>query len=357
MAATWPSWPLPVNRTVDDIQVERPIVISGSTVDRRPIWPALIAMLLYPTLRAGSAGRVDSVPVMMALSALTYFLGIYLLYAIAGLAYRRHTYLLWAGFVGGILIGYLVSGIENLWLLMTGASLVFMAAVVIGRLTLAGRNQMTVYVIGLMVVAILSLAEFVPRWPDLMKLADEYRATLLRDFQANLAAGGYSGDVAQGYSDMFSKVMSVTTRLLPASLVAGAMAQYTVGYLWFTGRELRTPTGIRLLTPFSLWKVPFAVTPAVIVAIIARLLGGESVTLIADNVLAVLALFYCVTGLALVEYYQKKLGLSWVMRTFFYLLLFIAQLAGLVVIVLLGFVDSFADWRKVDTPRISLENQ
>jgi uncharacterized protein YybS (DUF2232 family) len=35
-----------------------------------------------------------------------------------------------------------------------------------------------------------------------------------------------------------------------------------------------------------------------------------------------------------------------VIRILFYLLLFLTQIAGLLVMVLIGFVDSFMDWRK-----------
>ena len=46
----------------------------------------------------------------------------------------------------------------------------------------------------------------------------------------------------------------------------------------------------------------------------------------ADNVLVVMAVYYCVAGLALIEYYLRKLHLSRLMRVLFYILLFLTQL-------------------------------
>lgn len=84
-----------------------------------------------------------------------------------------------------------------------------------------------------------------------------------------------------------------------------------------------------------------------IIVILMRLFGGELLKVIADNGLAILVVYYCVAGLALMEYYLRKLRVSRLMKTLFYIFLFLTQLAGFFVAALVGFVDSFADWRKV----------
>jgi uncharacterized protein YybS (DUF2232 family) len=60
----------------------------------------------------------------------------------------------------------------------------------------------------------------------------------------------------------------------------------------------------------------------------------------------VLAVFYAICGLSFMEYTLHRVRVSLVIRILFYLLLFLTQIAGLLVMVLIGFVDSFMDWRK-----------
>ncbi len=59
------------------------------------------------------------------------------------------------------------------------------------------------------------------------------------------------------------------------------------------------------------------------------------------------SIFYCLTGLALMEFLLRRLQLSRLMKILFYLFLFISQFVGFFAAALLGLIDSFADWRKV----------
>jgi uncharacterized protein YybS (DUF2232 family) len=76
----------------------------------------------------------------------------------------------------------------------------------------------------------------------------------------------------------------------------------------------------------------------------------------ADNCLIILALFYCVTGLALIEHAFRRMGLPKGMRFAAYLLLFLLQVAGFFMTALLGFVDSFVDWRARAAAKNSMDN-
>jgi uncharacterized protein YybS (DUF2232 family) len=77
-----------------------------------------------------------------------------------------------------------------------------------------------------------------------------------------------------------------------------------------------------------------------------RLLGGESAKLVADNCILLLSITYAVGGLALMEFYMKRLGLSLLFRILFYIFLTLTWLIGFLVSAVLGFIDSFADWRR-----------
>ena len=111
------------------------------------------------------------------------------------------------------------------------------------------------------------------------------------------------------------------------------------------------------LEPFSRWKVPFSVTPVFLVAAVGRLAGGDIITLVADNVLLVLSIYYCVGGLALLEYGLKRFKMPMFVKIVFYIMLTLSGVLGYVAIVLVGFVDSFADWRKVNESPIELKTE
>ena len=84
--------------------------------------------------------------------------------------------------------------------------------------------------------------------------------------------------------------------------------------------------------------------------------GWLVVEVIADNGLVISAIFYCVAGLALVEFTIRRLKVSWFMKALFYLMLFLTQIFGFVLVSLLGFIDSFADWRKIAAAKIALKS-
>jgi len=334
-------------------------VVAAVPAGRNRFYVGLIvaAMLLYPALRTGTDTARQTMVAAMALAAVAYVLGIYLYYGIASLAYRRYAYLLWFGGVGGAVIGYLVTGLDEIWLLICGWSMVFLPGVIMGRMAAEGRRRLTVYLAGAGLAAVFAVALYAPKWAELMHMATALGSMLIQDFTSNLQASGYSAEMVKEYTAALQKLLDVTIRLTPASLLMSGVAQFSIGYLWFYGSTARSNTEPTPMESFILWKMPFAVTGAVIVGTVLRLIGGETITMVADNLLAVLAIFYCVTGLALIEFYMRRLGLPRFMRILFYLLLFFTQLAGFIVTVLLGFVDGFADWRKVGGAKTSFENE
>ena len=148
------------------------------------------------------------------------------------------------------------------------------------------------------------------------------------------------------------KMFTAITRIVPALTVLGALTQFSIGFLIFSYLMARRYPPKHLWIPFSNWRAPFALTPLLAVVILARLVGNETYQLIADNVLLILAVYYSIAGLALIEYYMNKLSLSPLLRISFYLMLFVTQFwsflaaaALFVTLILLGFVDGVADWR------------
>jgi len=86
------------------------------------------------------------------------------------------------------------------------------------------------------------------------------------------------------------------------------------------------------------------------------MLGGTAAVIV-DNLLLLLSVFYCVTGLALIEFWFRRLRLPGLLRIVMYLLLLPAGFFGYLTLALVGFVDSFFDWRHRESAQESLNNE
>jgi len=342
---------LKVNHSVDG--AARDSVTDQRQNESRPagVYLVLAAMLVYSIAAYGNLGRhLGGTGVLLA-SITAYFLTIYMYYVIARLAYRRYTYLLWAGAMTAIIVAYFLSGLSNTWVLLTGWGMLLLAGAATGRLTRAGYLQGQVYMIGAAIVTVFFALQSMLLWNEFLKAAPQLSETFIEQSEQFLLGLGYSQEMIRDNLDQSKKAFDVMLRLFPAATILGALLQFSIGYLAFVlwvGR--REPTH-RCYVPIIFWKVPFGFAPVLVIVILARLIGGESLQMIADNALAILAAYYCVAGLALIEYYLKKLRVSKLLKVLFYVLLFFTQLAGFFVVALVGFADSFADWRKVQAQK------
>jgi uncharacterized protein YybS (DUF2232 family) len=340
-----------VNHSVDEI-------VRNSVTDQRQnesksagVYLVLAAMLVYSIAAYGNLGRHLGGAGTFLASITAYFLTMYLYYGIARLTYRRSTYLLWAGAVMAVIVASFLSGLSNTWILLTGWGMLLLAGAAIGRLTRAGYLQGQVYMIGAVIVAVFFALQSLPMWNEFLKAAPQLAEAFVEQSEQFLLGLGYSQEMIRDNLNQSKEVLDVMTRLLPAATVLGALLQFSIGYLAFIMWADRREPSRHCFVPIIFWKVPFGFAPAVIIAILARLLGGESLQMIADNALTILATYYCVAGLALIEYYLRKLRVSKLLKVLFYVLLFLTQLVGFFVVALVGFADSFVDWRKIQAQK------
>jgi uncharacterized protein YybS (DUF2232 family) len=315
------------------------------------VYVVIAAMLVYSIAAYGNLGRHLGGVAALFTSVMAYFLTIYLYYGIARLAYRQYTYLLWASAVAAVIVAFFLSGLSNTWVLLTGWGMLLFAGAATGRLTRAGYLQGQVYMIGAAIVAVFFALQSLPMWNEFLKAAPQLAKTFIEQLEQFLLGLGYSQEMIRDNLDQSKEALDVMIRLFPAATILGALLQFSIGYLAFVLWVGRREPSRRCFVPIVFWKVPFGFAPVLVIAILARLLGGESLQMIADNVLAILAAYYCVAGLALIEYYLKKLRVSKLLKVLFYVLLFFTQLAGFFVVALVGFADSFADWRKVQAQK------
>ncbi len=347
-------WPLRVNRIAD--KIPQGAASETAAGGRSGLEPYLIvaAMFTYSILLGLSTSPV-SFGAGVAVSTLAYFIGIYLYYGVARLAFAGRNYLLWSCGVLAFVISYTLTGLSGLWPLLTGWSMILFAGTLMGRYSQSGYNQYRVYMIGLVTVVVFSMAQSIPIWKETMVIMYELIEKFVNDARQNLVTLGYGVDVVRQNIDSAENMLKGMVRLIPSLMVLGAVVPFSVAYLIFSHRLDKTSYAGKTMAPFAHWKMPFALTPVLIVAIFMRIVGGETLVLTADNVLAFLGIFYSITGMALMEFYLRKLNFSTIMKMMFYIVFFLSQFVGLFVAAFLGFIDSFVDWRKVQ--QLSLEEK
>ena len=318
-------------------------------------WLVPVGMVVYPVLKFGGTGQPGSLLVGSALATAAYVLAIYLFYAIPTLVYRGRLMTVGAATVASLVVGMSMAGAGRFAESLGDPAMIALAGGLTGYLTLSGKRPGTVYLVGFGLLIIMSVMVYLPIWPVLMQLASEVLAENLEELKNLWRTSGISESQAEEVAFVMNKAFDVTTRLIPASMIMGVVIQFSVGFLLFFVRTVDDPVRVLAVKSFIRWKVPFEVMVAVIAAILMRLFGGETFKLVADNAILILSLYYCLGGLALVEYGMKRMGVSLPLRILFYIFLTLAGVVGFLITVLLGFIDSFVDWRKVASAEIGLK--
>ncbi|HWR81854.1 MAG TPA: DUF2232 domain-containing protein [Candidatus Deferrimicrobium sp.] len=322
------------------------VAVSGS---RRGLGIALTiaAMPVYSLVTFANLGEQAGVVTLLATRTVSYVLAVALYFGIARLAFERHTGLLWTSVLGGVIVAFLAAGPPGLWAILTGWGMLLLAGAATGRLTRAACRPSQVYLLGVSIVAVFFTMQSLLVWREFASLAPQAAESFAIQWEGFLTGLGYGPDVIRSYLDQARQVFDLFVRLFPAATVLGALMQFSIGYVYFVRWANRREPSLACHVAFKSWRVPFGVATLLLSAVAARMLGGETLRLVADNLLLVLAVYYGIAGLALTEYLMIRLHVSALMKALFYLLLFLTQLVGFVGVALLGFVDSFFNLRTV----------
>lgn len=324
---------------------------------RPPVWPTLVGIVLFPLLQFGLPVQSGNFALALVATVAAYPLVIWLYRA--SVVAARHGYqtrLLVAGFVGAV-AAVMVSPLAQVYAALAHTVMIPVVGIVVAR-TLARRaGNLRAYLWGAAVVALGGLAVYAPQWDLLMngfRIVGEENVILIKQTMTTM---GYHADAAEEYAAQVQQLWKAMIRIIPAMTIMSLVTQFTVGFLWFLMRPGSGSDGSIKMVPFSRWKVPFSLAPVLLVAAAGRLVGGETITLVADNILLVLSIYYCVGGLALLEHGLKRFKIPMFVKIVFYVMLTLSGVIGYVAIVLVGFIDSFADWRKIHEPPIELKTE
>ena len=92
-------------------------------------------LMLFTIISYGIINESSSVVLVLLLNIFLYFLVISLYFGISLMAYHQKNYLLWGSAIAAFVVGYVFSGMDNLWNLITGLSMMLFAAAIAGRLS------------------------------------------------------------------------------------------------------------------------------------------------------------------------------------------------------------------------------
>ncbi|MCH9024616.1 MAG: DUF2232 domain-containing protein [candidate division Zixibacteria bacterium] len=180
----------------------------------------------------------------------------------------------------------------------------------------------------------------IPMWQALT--SSEEIAQLILETEPALSASGYSAENA----GQIKEFLSFFLRVLPALTVMSIIMQFALGFWLFARWQFIRGNKNLKLPPFSSWRIPFSFTPLVLSGVLLRLFGNDSMTIIADNLLLILTLLYSLTGISLLGFLMQKSRLGIYLKLIIYLMIFLSHIYGMAFLALLGFVDSFFDWRQ-----------
>jgi hypothetical protein len=304
-----------------------------------------IALVAFAALMFGGVDRQPGSAGALLWSVAVYALTVYLYFGLSALVFAGQ----WPYVIGGLAIalGLSVGSAtdESLWIWTTTWLMMIGATVTTGYLVRTGRPFSTVFAVGALIVIGFSLLQVAPIYPALAESIRGWSDGWLEDVRSQLLASGTTTEMVEEYVNAFRKVLNLLVRLLPCGFVMGAAMQYGLGYAWFS-RKVIAPSGQSAVVPaFMTWKAPFVLAIPVLIGSALRLFGGESIELIADNLLAALAIVYAITGMALVEHFLRGVRIGVLGRTLVYVMLFFTQVLGFLIVAMLGFIDSYFDWR------------
>ena len=342
-----------MNRFVDKT---KPNIDSASVpnTERYSTFFIVLAMLAYSVLAFGNWMEQSALLLTIVAAPITYFLMMYLYYGIAKLVFKQQYLILGSGVLLAMILGCVVIESSQMTYAFTGWGVLLSAGIISGLMTQRGYRPRMVYVVSVIALAMFVVLHYFSIWQDLSKSSVESIQKLVAQAETQLAIVGESQERTRQAIEMFQKLLVIIFRLIPAEIILTTAVQFSVGYFlfvrWIDRNHLTTPQW----EPYIYWQMPFGFIPVVMVFIVARLFGGEFIELVADNALVIMVTFYTLTGLALLEYMLRKLRFSILMKTLFYIMLLflplVSPMSGIIMgvgISMLGFIDSFTDWRKI----------
>lgn len=181
-----------------------------------------------------------------------------------------------------------------------------------------------------------------------LTLWEALRSYLGKYVEANIQFYGKMDPGAEQFKAMRPRIDQITNALV---MLLPGLALLSAGITAVANILAARFTFARIALPFpdygdlSLWRAPEKLIWILIASGFMLFFPVEVVRLIGINVLLVLVPLYVLGGIAVVEFFQKKVGVWIFYRILFYLLIFVLPFA-LIAVCLVGLMDIWVDFRR-----------
>ena len=305
-----------------------------------------LAMLVHALIAYAHRPFETTLALELVLGAVNFVLIVLMYYGISRLAFTgRFILISWFAALA-IAVGTILSQEVTATIMAAGWAALLISSIVCGVLAARKIPIERVYAASLLPLTALVSVQLFPLWSNMISSATDMAETLWSDFGDTQTLSGYSQVQISNFGEQFKAFYAALVRVLPSFSLLAVMFQFSIGF-WLLIRWLnRTGRENSFIPDFLNWKMPFLWAPVLVGAIVMRLLGNDLIVLISDNLLLILAVIYSIAGIALIEFYMKRFRLAVLSRILVYLLFLLTHVAGLALLTLLGFIDSFYDWRR-----------
>lgn len=283
--------------------------------------------------------------VVVPIPVVGYLAGMGALASVVFFAFRRRQLLLAAGSIGSIVLASFLYGPSLLLLGLWAA--VIIPGTLFGGLMASGIPAGKAFTVGLLASALIAMLMFWVQRDLILEALDSFHKWM----QSGIASGGTAENAvtesSNGMAVMLNTMIKTTRRLLPSLLALSAVFQLFIAAV-FLFMLLKSAGGF---TPsfgsFVFWKMPFNYIYLIGLFIAMRLLGPETLKITADNFLLFIGIIYAVFGFSVMEYFLRRIKLSFFLKVIFYFGFVLLYLPGLVLAALVGIFDSYFDFRHV----------
>jgi len=183
-----------------------------------------------------------------------------------------------------------------------------------------------------------------------LTLVDEYLRVSMAEAARLYASVGLT-EMAAAVTSLSDRSIHYFARLLPGIIIAMTVAQAAFCYGIARAAIARRPGADAVLPaqpPLSSWHAPDTWVWGLIGALALLVIPDETAKLTGWNFVVLFATLYLAQGIALVDYFLRKMQLRALARGVVHTI--ILALPTIVFVVALGVVDVWADFRKVRGP-------
>lgn len=224
---------------------------------------------------------------------------------------------------------------------------VFLPPLALGALVAQGRSAGRSFLAAAILSGLTMILLYIPAVDLIDKQMETLHAQIGQMMNTSLTGQGYSVDVINEVMDKLAYATFLIKRLMPGILVMSTVAQLFIAFMMVQWYYTRRDSFFPGFGPYIYWKAPETVLYLVGAVALVRLTTSGIWQIGADNLFFVLALWYGVCGLALIEHVLRKLRLPLFIKIIFYVGLVLMQVPGLIFASAAGLFDSYFDFRKV----------